>query len=248
MTETIQVNTKVIQAHEVLALLNRYHLTPQFLRGVVIDRAISNISCTESERKAAIETFYQQQQITTPEARDTWLQNQGMTWEQMADMAIRPVLIEKFKTATWGHKVESYFMTHKANLDLVTYSLIRTKDQWLAEELYFRIHEGEQSFANLARQHSQGPEANTGGLLGPVPISQPHPVVAKLLSVSQPGQLWQPLALAEWFLVIRLEKFFPAQLDDSMRRRLIDELFENWLREQLQQVGSLKLLFSSSPA
>jgi hypothetical protein len=34
----------------------------------------------------------------------------------------------------------------------------------------------------------------------------------------------------------RLEKFLPAQLDEPMPHRLMDELFENWLREQIQPV------------
>jgi hypothetical protein len=32
----------------------------------------------------------------------------------------------------------------------------------------------------------------------------------------------------------------PAQLDDAMRRRLIDELFETWLKEEVQKVISLQ--------
>ncbi len=51
--------------------------------------------------------------------------------------------IEKFKIATWGHKVESYSLAWKISLDQVVYSLIRTKDQGLAQEIYFRIQKGE---------------------------------------------------------------------------------------------------------
>ncbi|HEY9837580.1 MAG TPA: peptidylprolyl isomerase, partial [Vampirovibrionales bacterium] len=100
--------------------------------------------------------------------------------------------------------------------------------------------EGEQSFADAAQEYSKGPENRTGGLLGPVPVSQPHPLIGKLLSISQPGQLWPPRQLDVWFVIIRLEKFIPAQLDDNMRRQLIDEMFENWWREQVQKVGSLQ--------
>jgi hypothetical protein len=46
-------------------------------------------------------------------------------------------------------------------------------------------------------------------------------------------------------VIIRLEKFIPAQLDESRRRRLIDELFETWMREQLTAVGSLEPLQTS---
>jgi hypothetical protein len=41
--------------------------------------------------------------------------------------------------------------------------------------------------------------------------------------------------LEDWFLIIRLEKFIPAQLDAPMRQRLLNECFTTWLSEQLKQ-------------
>jgi parvulin-like peptidyl-prolyl isomerase len=92
------------------------------------------------------------------------------------------VWIEKFKIATWGHKVESYSLSlaRKISLDQVVYSLIRTKDQGLAQEIYFRIQKGELSFVKLTREYSQGSETHTDGLLGSVPVCQPHPAIEKL--------------------------------------------------------------------
>lgn len=234
MATAIQVDNQVIQADELLPLLQRYQLITQVRRGLVIDQAISDFSCTEAEGQAALKAFYQQQQLTSPEAREAWLQNQGMTLEELEALVIRPLLLQKFKTATWGHRVESHFLKRKTSLDEAIYSLIRTKDKELIQELYFRIQAGEQSFGELARQYSQGLEAHTGGIVGPVPLSQPHPAVAKILSISQPGQLWPPMHLEGWFVIIRLEKLFLAQLDQPMRDRLIDELFEAWLSEQSQ--------------
>jgi hypothetical protein len=80
-------------------------------------------------------------------------------------------------------------------LDKVVYSVIRTKDMGVAQELYFRIQEGEQSFSELAREYSQGPEALTGGLTGPVELILPPRPLAGMLSVSQPDQLWPPPSL-----------------------------------------------------
>ncbi|MCD8488660.1 MAG: peptidylprolyl isomerase [Desertifilum sp.] len=245
MVEILQVGNKVVQTNEILSLLARYQLMPQFLRGLMIDNAIAEVTCTPEERQAAFQSALAQLQLTTPEAKTAWLESQGMSEAQLEELAVRPLLLEKFKQATWGNKVESYFLSRKTNLDQVVYSLIRTKDLGLAQELYFRILEGENSFADLAREYSDGAEAHTGGLLGPVAISQPHPALAKLLSVSQPGQLWPPRSLGEWFVLVRLEKFIPAQLDDAMRRYLIDELFENWLREQIQKLGPIRSLWSS---
>ncbi len=241
-TQTLQVGSETLKAEELLSLLHRYQLMPQVLRAKVIDEAIAEYSCTEAEKQTAIARFYQHCQITSQEALEAWLQQHQLTEKAMQEMAIRPLLLKKFQFAMWGNKLESYFLQRKADLDQVVYSLIRTQDEGLAHELYFRINEGEQTFAAAAQQYSQGAEAHTGGVLGPVSLSQPHPIIQKILSVSKPGQLWEPRLIADWFVIIRLEKFMPAQLDETVQQRLLDELLEVWIQatiqERLQQSSS----------
>ena len=242
MTEMFKIGEKIVKAEEVPKLLKRYQLMPHFLRGLIIDKAIADINCSEAEKKKAVELFLAQNQLTTPETQEAWLKERGLTQEELAEIAVMPVAVEKFKQANWSNKIERYFLTRKSSLDRVVYSLIRTKNYNLAQELYYRVLEGEQSFAEVASQYSEGPEAQTGGQLGPVPLSQPHPAISKILSVSQPGQLWAPRGLAEWTVIIRLEKFIPAQLDDQMRQALINEMFDTWLREETAKIGKLELV------
>ncbi|MEQ8972198.1 MAG: peptidylprolyl isomerase [Coleofasciculus sp. C1-SOL-03] len=239
MTAILKVGDQTITAEEVIPLLAKYQLLPQLLREIIIDQAIATIDCTDDEKNAACEQFYAKNQLSTEQERQAWRDRQDLSLEQVEELAVRGLKLEKFKQATWGHKIESYFLKRKGRLDRVIYSLIRTKEAAIAQELYFRIQEGEQSFNELARDYSQGPEAQTGGLVGPVELSTPHPTLAQMLTVSQPGQLLPPTRLGDWFIVIRLEKFLPVQLDDAMRQRLLDEMFTTWLKEQLQQQISL---------
>ena len=162
----------------------------------------------------------------------------------MEELAVRPLLLEKFKNDTWAAKVESYFLNRKANFDQAIFSLIRTPDGFLAQEIFFRIQEGEESFSELAQKYSKGPEAKNGGVVGPLPLSSIYPTLGKILSVSQPGQLLSPTRIEGWFAIVRLDKFLPAQLDESMRRRLIDEMFESWLQEKIQQLAPLRFSWS----
>jgi parvulin-like peptidyl-prolyl isomerase len=157
-----------------------------------------------------------------------------MTLEQMAELALRPLLVTKFKHTQWEHKIESHFLVRKRELDQVIYSLIRTKDFGLANELYFRILEGEQTFEAIASEYSQGAEAHAKGLIGPVPINQPHPTIAKYLTAAQPGKLCPPHVLGEWVVILRLEKRLPAVFDQAMQQRMRDELFELWMQEQVE--------------
>ncbi|NJR68762.1 MAG: hypothetical protein HC771_08900 [Synechococcales cyanobacterium CRU_2_2] len=120
------------------------------------------------------------------------------------------------------------------------YSLLRLKDAAIAQELYFRLESEEAVFTDLATQYSQGPEANTGGLIGPADLGGCHPRLAEMMRVSQPGQLWPPTRIEDWWVIVRLEKFMPAQLDEAMRRRLLEELFLAWLQEESQKFEVLQ--------
>ena len=238
MSKTLHFGNRTITAEEIIPLLAGYQILPQLLRELIIDQAIAPIECTPEEEDKARQQFYKQNQFTSETQRQAWLEWHRMTPEQLEALATRGLRVEKFKQATWGHKLESYLLSRKGQLDRVIYSLIRTKDPGIAQEIYFRIQEGEQSFAELAREYSQGPEAQTGGLVGPVELSTPHPVLAQMLSVSQQGQLSPPTRLGEWLVIVRLEKFIPAQLDEPMRQRLLNECFATWLQEQLQQLNT----------
>ena len=234
-TDLLQVGEQTITLKEVMPLLTGYRMLPQFFREVLIDSTISEIRCTPEEIIFAQEQFVKKHQLNTETILQTWLERYGMTTKQLAALAVRDLKIEKFKYVTWESKLESYFLTHKSKLDKVVYSLLRTTEQEVATELYFRIESGEQTFSELARQYSAGPEAQTGGLIGPIELSKPNPTLAKMLSISQPGQLWSPIQLDEWFVILRLEKFIPAVLNDTMQQQLLNNLWESWILEQVHQ-------------
>jgi parvulin-like peptidyl-prolyl isomerase len=235
MDAVLQVGDRLITAAEIIPLLAEYQLLPSLLREIIIDQAIASYHCTPEENATALEQFAIKNQLTEAESKQNWLKYHHLTEPQLEVLATRGLLVEKFKQATWGNKLESYFLSRKGQLDRVIYSLIRTQDPGIAQELYFRIQENEQSFGDLARQYSQGSEAQTGGMIGPIEISVPHPTLSQLLRLSQPGQLLPPTRLEDWFVIVRLEKFIPAQLDQVMRQRLLNECFSNWLSEQLKQ-------------
>ena len=235
MSKTLQIGNRTITGEEIIPLLAGYQMLPQLLRELIIDQAIAPIKCTPEEEARARQQFYAQNQLTSEAKLQAWLEGHGMTAEQLEALATRGLRIEKFKQATWGHKLESYLLSRKKQLDRVIYSLLRTKDLEIAQELYFRIQEGEQSFAELAREYSQGPEAQTGGIIGPVELSTPHPALVQMLCTSQLGQGWAPTRVGEWLVIVRLENFIPAQLDEPMRQRLLNECFATWLCEPLQQ-------------
>ena len=64
-------------------------------------------------------------------------------------------------------------------------------------------------------------------------MTQAHPAVSERLRTSQPGQLLQPFQVDQWWLVVRLERYEAAQFDDNTRQRMAQELFQEWLNQEL---------------
>jgi parvulin-like peptidyl-prolyl isomerase len=235
MNTVLQIGNYPIDSEEIIPRLASYQMLPQLYRERIVDEAIAPISCTQAEIADACQQFYEQNQLIDEKARHLWLHHQGMNRYFLETVFIPRLLkIEKFKHQTWNHKLDSYFLQRKRSFDRAIYSLMRLRlnNAEIAREFYFRIQEKEQSFAELARQYSQGPESQVDGIIGPIELGNLHPQLAQILAISKPGQLWHPIPIEGWLLIIRLERLIPAQLDAAMRQRLLSELFENWVQKQ----------------
>ncbi|MDZ8237052.1 MAG: peptidylprolyl isomerase [Nostoc sp. ChiQUE01a] len=222
---------------EIISVLASYNLIPQLISQRIIETAIAPITCTQAETSHALEQFYQNWDFTTEEKRQNWCLHYGFNREQLELLATRKLRVEKFKQITWGHQLESYFLKRKKYLDRVIYSLIQTDNKSIVNELFFRITEGECSFAELAREYSQGSEADRCGIIGPVELGNITPNFAQLLYTSQVGVVQPPVAFGNSWVIVRVEKLISAQLDDFMRQRLLQEYFEAWFQQQLNQLS-----------
>jgi parvulin-like peptidyl-prolyl isomerase len=234
MSVVLTVGDRQVTLEELYSLLTQYQLLPRLARELLIDQAIAAIELTPEEREQALGFAYQQMQITSEEQRQAMLKQAGMTLEQFETQVLREAKLERHKRQTWEDQLEGHFLNSKDKLDRVVYSLIRTKEPGIAQELYFRIQEGEEEFSDLARQYSEGSEAQTGGLIGPVELNVPHPRVMQLLKSNAVGKLCPPTQIGEWWIILRLEKYIASQLDEGLRQRLRNDLFQKWLADQMQ--------------
>ena len=204
-------------------------MLPEYLRQLLLDQIVASIDCTDAELAPFREQSYDE------DAYRDWLRQQGITSKQFAAWNERELKIRKFQNQRWGRKLYSYFLERKRDLDQVICSLMYLRDMDLAQELYFRLAEGEESFAELARQYSEGKEAQTGGRVGPIELGKLPSELVRMFYGGQPGQLWFPTAIGGWVIIARLEASLPARLDATMRQYLLNELLEAWLQEQIHR-------------
>ena len=221
---------------EVISLLQKFWMLPQLQRELILDAELAGVVCNQEEIFGAYKAFYHKYQINSDDDRAAWLERNNCSLVQFEHSVLRTLKLDRFKQSTFDSKVDSYFLQRKSQLDRAVYSLLRVKDSHLAQELFFRIQDGEATFGELVKQYSGGPEAESGGIIGPQELSVPHPMLAQRISTLKPGQLAPPMQIADWFVLVELKNYLPAQLDKSMRARLIDELYEQWMQSKLAQL------------
>ena len=238
MNAVLQIGNEALTPEEVMPLLAKYQVWPHLLQGIVIDQAIASINCTLSEKENAVQSFYQQSHLESEGDRQVWLQQQGMTSEQLESWVAQKIRLEKFKQIVWAAEIEAYFEQRKPQLDHVVYSLIRVNNEALAQDIYNRLKNNPDAFSNLAQYYPEAQGIYTTGLTGPVELGQVYPEIARIFSDSVVGQFFPVTPLGEWFVIVRLEDVLPAELTDQMRRRLLNELFEKWVKDRVQNILS----------
>lgn len=142
--------------------------------------------------------------------------------------------LTKWLELSYAEQLEPYFLERRPALERVVYGLIRLHNQGLAEELFLRLMDDEADFCQLAQQHSLGDERFTRGIVGPMPISQPHPQIRAALQRLSLGEIHPPFALDGWIILLRMEHREPARLDDPTRLQLLQELLQRDLNAAIE--------------
>ena len=212
--------------------LRRHNLLQTLVQRRVVAEAVAVETISAEALQQAREQFYRQNCLQDDAAVQAFLAANGLSDDELSWQIELPLRIRAHCTENYRHKAEAQFLARKNQLDRVVYSLLRVKDGFLARELYLRLDAGEANFADLAAEFSEGPEKQTNGIVGPVPLTQAHPALAERLRTSPAGQLMQPFQIAEWWLVARLESYTPASFDEATAQQMAGELFDQWVREE----------------
>ena len=102
--------------------------------------------------------------------------------------------------------------------------------------MYFRIEGKEFDFAELASIYSQGKEKYSRGVIGPINLSETHPVLRKHIINSDKSVIEYPINIDEYWVITRIEEFWPAHLDSTMKDRMCSELFRYELERETKSI------------
>ena len=224
------------------ALLDRFNLLKPLVEQMVTSEAIADVVVSAEQLEQARLGLLQQRGFDGLAQWAELLEMLGRSEDEVLERLRQSIRRRSWMRERFAAKAEARFLERKNELDQVVYSLLRLENSFLAQELYLQIESGESNFADLARRYAEGPERNTNGIVGPVSLTQAHPVLVEKLRVAQPGVLLEPFRIADWWLVVRLERYAPATFTDEVSDQMCQEMFDIWVDQEttasLSQLGS----------
>ena len=226
---------------ECLSILNKNSLLIPLIQRELAQDKLSKITLDDDIKAEIMKNFYEDlaKKINIP--LEEWIINSKLTKIELENIACKSIRLKKYCKDNYYNKVDSRFLERKNELDIVVYSLIRVNDFFEARELFFRILEKEVDIGDLASEYSEGIEKKTRGIVGPCPIGQAHPQLRHILQRSKRGEVHPPVKIQNSVLIVRVECYEPAILDDFMREKMGEEMFNESIESEASKIN-LELL------
>ena len=222
---------QLLSEPEVLNLVRRLQLEPTFIRRHLEEKIVELVPIEPSWLDDKKDAFLDGRSLEDFLDEREW---------DLADLdlhLLRPEALRRFAHQRFSPGLEERFLASKGSRDLIIYSLLRVKDYALARELWIRLEEDETTFAEMAREFGEGPEADRQGVIGPIPIgSLQPPILQEILRGLKAGEMSSPIGLGEWHVLLRLEKLMPARLDPAVRDQMIQDELDHFLDDRVSKM------------
>ena len=160
-------------------------------------------------------------QITEEEARQ-YYQSHPQEFTEPANVTLREILIE---TATTTQKGQAGI--NVAQDDEARVRATATRQRILAGE----------DFGKVAAEVSTAPSKSTGGLIGPINVSELSEPLQNLLKTMKPGQVTQPIRVAKGYQILKLEtlKESSVQTFDSVSDLVSERVHADRQRQEVRK-------------
>tara|TARA_B100001250_G_C19702332_1_gene745337 strand:+ start:344 stop:1075 length:732 start_codon:yes stop_codon:yes gene_type:complete len=210
-----------------LKQFHKYKLLESLIKAELIEGKTNNITIEPEKLKEIINASKNSYQIKNDEEYVAFLKSKNISQDEWEYQISIPYKIETYCLHKFSSKAESRFLQRKNELDQITYTIVRVnvKDFSLARELYLRITEDNESMNEIAKIYSTGPEKRTNGSVGPIDASKIHPKLSALLRGCSPGEVKEPILIQDFWMIVRLDSYYDAKLDDKMKSRMSLESF-----------------------
>jgi parvulin-like peptidyl-prolyl isomerase len=176
-----------------------------------------------------------------------WLQKHCLSVDEFEEVAHISVLSSKLAQHLFADKVEPFFVEHQLDYAQVVMYEVVLDDEDLAMELFYAIAEGETSFPEVAHEYIQDTELRrAGGYRGILHRKNLKPEISAAVFAATPPQILKPIVTSSGAHLILVEELIQPKLEDTVRHKILSDLFSAWLKQELEQAEMVLSSFQGS--
>lgn len=190
------------------------------------------ITVSDEELQAAGDAFRLRHKLVGASETLAWLQEQRITVEDWSQGIRVALLTKKLKEHLFGDAIDAHYISNRNDYKRVALSQILVRDLTDALKVTHALREENASFCALALEHSKGKQSQqNGGFVGVRFLSELMPEIAQAIAEAKEGEVIEPVQTKLGYHIIKIEKWFPSELSESVREEIFCSLFQPWLKE-----------------
>lgn len=214
--------------------------------GDIYDELLRHQIIVRNCEEKGIEVFAEELQAKAEQVRreeklekatDTfdWLTDQKMSPEDWEVGLKTEVLSEKLAKTLFEKEVEKEFAEGRLDFDQIVLYCISFQEASVAQEVVYQLEEKEITFQEAAWLYDTDPQRRLKrGFEGTLYRWQLATSLTTELFGAPFGSIVGPLNRENGYHVYKVESFTPAQLNDELREKILDNLFSEWLEDEVQ--------------
>ncbi|MBW4422524.1 MAG: hypothetical protein KME13_25485 [Myxacorys californica WJT36-NPBG1] len=217
------------------------HLQPfllEILHQHVLSHAVkSQVAFSPAEIEQRLIEFRMDYQLMNADEFQRWLIDRGTDYETFRQQFVWDIAVETLKDQICQPNLQAVFLQRKSSFDRVVLSWIGVSVEAEVQSLQQQIAAGEEFEQLVDCLRSQQPDTITA--LSEVLTWEELPEVLREAIQKTPqearlGALIGPVAIDDYWYLVQLEDWLPAELDEELEAHLADEIFEQWLTEKVE--------------
>ncbi|NMG08710.1 peptidylprolyl isomerase [Brasilonema sp. UFV-L1] len=189
------------------------------------------INVSEEEWQEAGDVFRQKHKLWGIEETLAWLNQQRISVEEWSEGIRVELLDKKLKEYLFGAAVDGEYTLNRDRYARVALSQILVPDLATAWKIVQILREEHTSFCALALEYSKGKKSQeNGGFVGIRYVVELLPEIAEAINNAKEGEIIGPVQSSLGYHVLKVEKWFPIELNQEVREQIINVSFQLWLQ------------------
>lgn len=198
------------------------------------------ITVCDQELQAAGDAFRLEHKLLGTSETLAWLSAQRISVEDWSEGIRVALLAKKLKEHLFGAAVDNHYIGNRDNYRRVALSQILVLDLTDALKITQSLREENASFCALALQYSKGKQSQeNGGFAGIHFLAELMEEIAQAVSEVKESEVIGPIQTKLGYHILKVEKWFPTELNEFVREQILESLFQAWLQEQSNSINAV---------